>query len=287
MTCSARLPVYALLVMVLFPHRPAMQAVAFTGCYFLGAAAGLFSALIATRTILRGKGRPMALELPSYKLPSLRTALITTLDRATIFLKTAGTFILAIMIVLWWLGSYPQVDPPAAAQEIRAQATAISQSDPARAAELQADADHLTARDASRKSFMGRLGRTVQPIFQPLGYDWQLSVGVMASFAAREVFVSTMAVVISGQEDPDSAGVIHDLAGAKRSDGVTPVFTTATSWSLLVYYVLAMQCLATLVVTAKEAGGVRWAVLQFAWMSGIAYVCAIIVYQGLRAAGVS
>ena len=287
MTCSARLPVYALLVMVLFPERPAMQAMAFTGCYFLGALVGLLSALIARRTILRGAGRPMALELPSYKLPSVRTAVITTVDRGWIFLKNAGTMIMAIMIVLWWLGSYPQGHPPEAAQEMIAQASAIEQAEPAHAAELRTEAERLTAREASRHSFMGRIGRTVQPVFQPLGFDWQLTVGVMASFAAREVFVSTMAVVVSGQEDPDSEGVIHDLALAKRSDGVTPIFTTATSWALLVYYVLAMQCLPTLAVTAKEAGGVRWAVLQFAWMSGIAYLCALMVYQGFRVAGVS
>jgi ferrous iron transport protein B len=281
------LPVYALLVMVLFPERPAMQAVAFTGCYFLGAAAGLLSALVARRTILRGKGRPMALELPSYKLPSLRTALITTLDRGTVFLKNAGTMIMAIMIVLWWLGSYPRTEPPVAAQQLTAQAAAVAPSDPGHAAALRAEAERLTAREASRRSFMGRIGRTVQPVFQPLGFDWQLTVGVMASFAAREVFVSTMAVVVSGQEDPDSEGVIHDLASAKRSDGVTPVFTTSVSWALLVYYVLAMQCLPTLAVTAKEAGGVRWAVLQFAWMSGIAYLCALIVHQVLRAGGVA
>jgi ferrous iron transport protein B len=195
--------------------------------------------------------------------------------------------IMAIMIVLWWLGSYPRTEPPVAAQQLTAQAAAVAPSDPGHAAALRAEAERLTAREASRRSFMGRIGRTVQPVFQPLGFDWQLTVGVMASFAAREVFVSTMAVVVSGQEDPDSEGVIHDLASAKRSDGVTPVFTTSVSWALLVYYVLAMQCLPTLAVTAKEAGGVRWAVLQFAWMSGIAYLCALIVHQVLRAGGVA
>ena len=285
MTCSARLPVYALLVTVLFPARPALQALAFTGCYALGAGVGLVSALIARRTILRGAGRPMAMELPSYKLPSLRTALITTLDRGGIFLKKAGTMILAIMIVLWWLGSYPQSDPTPEAQALRAQATTMS--DTAAAEATIAEADRLDARHAGAHSFMGRVGRGVQPVFAPLGYDWQLTVGVVASFAAREVFVSTMAVVVAGQDDPESEGVIETLSTATRSDGRTPIFTAATSWSLLVYYVLAMQCLPTLAVTAREAGGVRWALLQFAWMSGVAYVLALLVFQTLRACGVS
>jgi ferrous iron transport protein B len=227
----------------------------------------------------------MAMELPSYKLPSLRTALITTIDRGGIFLRKAGTVILAIMIVLWWLGSFPQSGPTPEGEGLRAVAAA-SADDEARDRAL-AEADRLDARFAQANTFMGRIGRTVQPAFAPLGYDWQLTVGVVASFAAREVFVSTMAVVVAGQEDTDDEGVIRTLATATRSDGRTPIFTTATSWSLLVYYVLAMQCLPTLAVTAREAGGWRWAALQFAWMSGVAYVLALIVYQTLGAFGVS
>lgn len=287
MTCSARLPVYALLVIILFPERPALQALAFTGCYALGAVVGLLSALLARRTILRGVGRPMALELPSYKMPSLRSAFVTAIDRGMIFVRKAGTVILAIMIVLWWLGSYPQTDPPEEALDLRAEAVAIADSAPQQAAIFEADADLIEARHASAHSFMGRIGRAAQPAFEPLGFDWQLTVGVMASFAAREVFVSTMAVVVSGHDDPDAEGVLDAIASARRTDSITPVFTTATSWALLVYYVLAMQCLPTLAVTAREAGGARWALLQFAWMCGVAYVLALVVYQSLSAAGIS
>lgn len=284
MTCSARLPVYALLVSVLFPGRPAMQALAFTGCYALGIAAGLLSALVARRTILRGAGRPMALELPAYRAPSLRTALIATWDRSALFLRKAGTVILAISIVLWWLGSYPVVDPPQEARSLRAQAATIHETAPHRAAELEAEAESLTASHAMQESFMGRAGRAIQPVFAPLGYDWKLSVGVMASFAAREVFVSTMAIVATGSDDAEDEGVLDALRTARRTDG-SPVFTTAAAWSLLVYYVLAMQCLPTLAVTAREAGGWRWAALQLVWMSGVAYVLAAIVFQTLRALG--
>jgi ferrous iron transport protein B len=222
------------------------------------------------------------LELPTYKLPSVRTALFTTWDRGWVFLKNAGTNILAICVVLWWLGSYPKIEPPIAVTEMRVRAEALPEAEKAA---LLAEADHAEAKHAGAASYIGRLGKTIQPIFEPLGYDWQLSIGVLSSFAAREVFVSTMAVVTTG-EGEDGDGVMEKIQSAARDDG-TPVFTAATSWSLLVYYVLAMQCLPTLAVTAKEARGRRWAFLQLAWMSGVAYLAALVVYQSLRAAGIS
>jgi ferrous iron transport protein B len=288
MSCSARIPVYVLLTVVLFPARPLMQALAFVGCYVLGVVAALTTSLLFRRTILRGKSRPMALELPTYKRPSLLTALLTTYDRGLIFLKNAGTNILCILVVLWWLGAYPKVDPPQRVTELRAQAAA----EKAKGFEADADADDNLARvlevsHAKSESYLGHIGRAVQPLLAPLGYDRQLSVGILASFAAREVFVSTMAVVALGAEDTeDQQGVMERLATIRRDDG-QKLFTTATSWSLLIYYVLAMQCLPTLAVTAKEAGGVKWALLQLAWMSGLAYVAAFTIYHALRAAGVA
>jgi ferrous iron transport protein B len=284
MTCSARLPVYVLLTTLLFKGRPGMAALAFVGCYALGIVAGLLSAVLARRTFLRGKSRPMVLELPTYKVPSFRTALYTTWDRGWVFTKNAGTNILAICVVLWWLGSYPKVEPPARVAELQAQAAAAT--DPAQAEQLAHQAELEEAKDASARSFIGLLGRGIQPVFQPLGYDWQLSVGVLSSFAAREVFVSTMAVVTTGDDDPEHEGVMEQIQAARRDDG-SPVFTTATSWSLLIYYVLAMQCLPTLAVTAREARGKRWAFLQLAWMTGVAYLAALVVYQSLRAAGIT
>lgn len=330
-TCSARLPVYVLLTGLLFAGQPALAALAFVGCYALGIAAAVFSALIARRTILRGKGRPMVMELPSYKLPSLRTALITTYHRGWVFLKNAGTNILMICIALWWLSSYPKVEPPAEAERIReqiavkgpyllevaaslrtdsaadadwarvhadAQAIVGSQMswkllplDPSSGLARRADeidwfladqtslADQLEARHQAANSFAGRLGKFIQPVFAPLGYDWQLSIGVLSSFAAREVFVSTMAVVVAGSDDAEDEGILRQVATAKRDDGVTPVFTRATAWSLLIYYVLAMQCLPTLAVTARESGSWKWAFLQLGWMCGVAYLAAMIVYQ--------
>ena len=131
---------------------------------------------------------------------------------------------------------------------------------------------------------LGTIGSTIQPIFAPLGYDRQLTIGVLASFAAREVFVSTMAVQVAGSDDVADDTVLESIANAKRDDG-TRVFNQATSWSLLVFYVLASLCLPTLVVTAKEAGGWKWAMLQLGWMSMVAYSGALIVYQLVSAAG--
>lgn len=307
MTCSARLPVYVLLTSLLFADRPALAALAFVGCYALGIVAAVFSALIARRTILRGRSRPMAMELPCYKRPSVRTALLTTLDRAKVFLKSAGTNILMICIVLWWLGAYPKVEAPAGVEEVRAlverakgeRRVVIEADELPEAARswavwarpgdrpgnlgvvdpdvISAEADRVEARNRATHSFLGRMGRAVRPVFEPLGYDWQLTIGVLASFAAREVFVSTMSIVVSGQEE-EGESLFEHLATATRDDGVTPIFTRATSWSLLVYYVLAMQCLPTLAVTAREAGGRKWALVQLAWMCGVAYLAAAAVH---------
>ncbi|MFT5422310.1 MAG: ferrous iron transport protein B [Phycisphaerales bacterium] len=282
MSCTARIPVYVLLVGLLFTDRPAMAALAFAGCYLVGLAAAIFTVLIARRTILRGESRAMTLELPSYKVPSLRTALMTTYDSGFVFLKKAGTAILAIAVVLWWLGTYPLSAPPAETVGLRAQAAQVEPADVGAVESLLSQADRIESQHASANSFAGRIGKAIQPVFAPLGYDWKLTVGVVTSFAAREVFVTTMSVITSGDEELEGKSLRESIASAKRDDGVTPVFTRATSWSLLIYYILAMQCLPTLAVTAKESGAKKWALLQLAWMSGMAYVAAMIVYQVMK-----
>ncbi|MCA9311567.1 MAG: ferrous iron transporter B, partial [Phycisphaerales bacterium] len=288
MSCTARIPVYVLLTILLFPGSPTKQTLAFAGCYLLGIGAGLFSAMVARRTLLRGAARPMAIELPPYRLPSLRTAVLTTWDRGLVFLRKAGTVIFAISVVLWWMSTYPVAEPPAEAVALAERAAALEAQAPEEATALHAEAEHITAAARARGSALGRMGAVMEPVFRPLGYDRQLTVGVLASFAAREVFVATMAVQVLGVEadDVEDQGMLDELAVAQRSDGSGPIFTTATSWSLLVYYVLAMQCLPTLAVTAREAGHWKWAALQFAWMSGMAWVAATIVYQALMLAGV-
>ena len=274
MSCSARLPVYVLLTSLIFVDRPALAALAFVGCYILGASAALFSAVLFGRTILKGRARPMVLELPTYKVPSLRNALLTAKDQGVMFLRTAGTVIIAICIVMWWLSAYPKVEPGPEVQALRAQG-------------LEAEADILQGRAEQAGSFAGQLGRLAEPVFRPLGFDWQLTVGVLTSFLAREVFVSTMSVLVGGGGDAEvDEGVIARIHAMTRSDG-SLVFTPATAAAALVFFVLAMQCLPTLAVTRRETGHIRYALIQLGYMSTVAYIVALVVHQGLRALGVS
>lgn len=285
MSCSARLPVYVLLTSLLFPRSPLRAAAAFAACYLLGALAALGTATVVGRTWLKGEPRPMVLELPSYKWPSLRNAIYTARDQGVAFLQTAGTVIMAICIVMWWLSAYPRVDPPPEALALRSRAANVSVNDVQRETWL-AEAQALETRAAQRGSFSGRLGRLVQPVFAPLGFDSQLTVGILTSFLAREVFVSTMSVLVGGGGESDvDVGVIERIRQATRDDG-TPLFTAATSASALVFFVLAMQCLPTLAVTRRETGSGRYALLQFAYMSTLAYVSALLVHQALRAGGI-
>ncbi len=285
MSCSARLPVYILLTGLLFVDRPGWAGVGFAVCYLLGAAAAFFSAWLFGKTGLRGEPRPMVLELPTYKWPSLNNALLTAKDQGQAFLQTAGTVIVAICVVMWWLSAYPKVQVPAEALQLR-QAAAVAGVAPAEAADLQARADILQGKAEQAGSYAGIIGHTIQPAFQPLGYDWQLTVGILTSFLAREVFVSTMSVIVGGgaEADPDE-GVRRRIRTMTRDDG-SLVFTPATAASALVFFVLAMQCLPTLAVTRKETGAVKYALIQLGYMSGLAYVAALVVYQSLRAAGI-
>jgi ferrous iron transport protein B len=216
----------------------------------------------------------MVLELPTYKIPSFRNALLTAKDQGVMFLRTAGTVIVAICIMMWWLSAYPKVDPPPEVQALRAQG-------------LEAEADVLQGRAEQAGSFAGQMGRLAEPVFRPLGFDWQLTVGVLTSFLAREVFVSTMSVLVgAGNESEVDEGVISRIRAMTRTDG-SLVFTPSTSAAALVFFVLAMQCLPTLAITRRETGHLKYAALQLGYMSTLAYVVALIVHQSLRAAGVA
>jgi len=284
-SCSARLPVYVLLTSFLFADRPAFAGLAFVGCYLLGSLAALGSAALARRTILPGRSRPMVLELPTYKWPSLRVAFANAFEQAWSFLRTVGTIILAICFAMWWLSAYPKAPPPPPAVALQAEAAALAAREPARAAALTAEAARIELRHQQEMSFAGRLGRLAEPLFAPLGYDWRLTMGVLTSFAAREVFVSTIAVLVGAPEDGE-AGILDRLHAAVRDDG-TPLLTTATAVSLLVFFVLAMQCLSTLVTVRRETRHWKWPGLQFAWMTGLAWLAAFVAYRSLLAAGIS
>jgi ferrous iron transport protein B len=285
MSCSARLPVYVLLTNFLFADRPLFAGMAFAACYLLGAVAAMASAFLVRRTLLPGKSRPMVLELPTYKWPSLRVAFANAFEQGWSFLRTVGTVILAICFVMWWLSAYPKVEPPPAAAALTAQAAAVAPTSPAAAERLTAEATGLTLAHQQEASFAGRLGRGVEPLFAPLGYDWRLTMGVLTAFAAREVFVSTLAVLVGAPDEAD-AGILARIHSARRDDG-SPLLTTATAVSLLVFFVLAMLCLATVVTVRRETKSWKWPLLQFCWMTGVAWIGAFAAFHGLRLAGIS
>ncbi|HEY5041443.1 MAG TPA: ferrous iron transport protein B [Verrucomicrobiae bacterium] len=288
LACSARIPVYAMVTALLFPHSPLKAALVFTGAYGFGVVAALVMALIFRGTILPGGSKPLMIELPQYRLPGLRVALLHTFDRAKIFVKQAGTIILAVSLILWALAYYPKSAPPAAAVTMNAQAAQFKQAgDTTKANELSDEAGRLTAQHSLQNSFAGRIGHFIEPAIAPLGYDWQIGIGIFSSFAAREVIVSTLAIVYGVGDDTadhNHSSLYESLRRAKRSDG-TPIFNTATCASLLMFYILAAQCLSTTAVMRRETGGWKWPIFQIIYMTGLAYVCAFIVYQTLKHLG--
>ena len=280
MSCSARVPVYALLTGVLFAGRPLAAGFAFTGCYVLGGIVGLATAALLRKTILRGPSTPMMLELPDYRLPSIRNALTIAMDRGMLFLKNAGSVILSIAIVMWWLSAYPKSPPSPESVAIELRAVEVAPTDPTTAENLRSQAERLNERTQQSGSFAGQLGTICQPAFAPIGLDRQLTVAVLTSFLAREVFTTTVFVLAGAGSDADGEdqGTLATVRSATRDDGL-PLFTMATSASLLIFFVLAMQCLPTLVVVAKETGSWRWPLLQVCYMTIIAYTAALFAYR--------
>jgi ferrous iron transport protein B len=288
MTCSARIPVYAMVTALMFPHSPVKAALIFAGAYGVGMMAAFGAALLFRRTILPGAVKPLLIELPPYRWPILFPALLHTYDRAKIFVTQAGTIILAISLILWGLSHYPKTEAPAEAATLNVQAAQLAKSgDSTQSGKLRIKAGHLTAQAALENSYAGQIGHWIEPVFAPLGYDWQIDIGIVSSFAAREVIVSTLAIVYGVGDDSaekDRTSLYDSLRRAKRSDG-TAIFNTATCASMLVYYILAAQCLSTLVMVRRETNSWKWPLFQLAYMTGLAYVMALLVYQILRHLG--
>ena len=265
LTCSARLPVYAMVTALLFAGQPLLGGVVLAGAYGLGIAAALATAWLFKRTLLRGESRPLLMELPTYKLPSLRTAALAAADRGAVFLRKAGTVILVLSTGMWALSTYPK----------------LPDDRPRDAAPEKAAAQRL------EYAMAGRIGKLVEPVFEPLGFDWRIDIGVLSSFAARETLVSTLSVVFAAGEeasDGDRARLRDALRAQTRPDG-TRLFGVPTACSLLVFFALAMQCLATLAVTRRESGSWRIALLQFTYMTALAYTAALVTYQSLHYLG--
>lgn len=287
LTCSARLPVYAMIAALLFGDQPLYAGLMFAAAYSLGLFAALFTAWCLKKTILTGEATPLVIEMPPYRQPSLQNALLTTIDRASVFVRKAGSVILLISVILWAMATYPKLpeDKLNTGATTVAEVESNTQLDTPNASDVVADETSQSQR-ALEYSLAGRVGKAIEPIFAPLGFDWKINVAVVASFAAREVLVSTLSIVYGmGDEGAeDQAGLTELMRRQTHPDG-TPVFTPAMCVSLLVFYVLAMQCLPTQAVTRRETGTWKWAIFQFGYMSLLAYGCALIAYRGCLAAG--
>ncbi len=267
MTCSARLPVYTMIAAMLFPQQAWKAAGLFAGAYFLGIVAAFVMAWVFKMSILPGKPSPLILDLPPYRAPSLQNAARQAIDRGWMFLRDAGTVILLISIAIWALSTYPKFSDESFAAQLAAS--------PERAAAGPEQLESLRSQWAQEHSIIGRAGKWVQPVFAPLGFDWKTSVGVLTSFAAREVVVSTLSVLYGMGQDAEVHTLSSRLLSAHRADG-SAAFDAATCVSLLVFFVLAMQCLPTQAVTRRETGSWKWAAFQFGYMSLLAYAAAFI-----------
>ena len=280
LTCSARLPVYTMLTALLVPSQPIKAALIFVSAYSLGIAAALLVAFALNRSILKGKANPLVIELPSYKPPNVRNAFLSMVDRGRVFVMKAGTVILLVSIGLWATATYPKSAPPPEAVAMQQQAEQYeADGHIEEAQQLYLAAENLTTAHSLSNTIAGRLGHAIEPAIRPLGYDWRIGIGIISSFAAREVVVSTLSI-IHGIGDGDGGDeLLYESMRHARSNNGTLIYTPATSLSLLVFFVLAMQCLPTSIVARRETGSWKWPALQFGYMTVLAYAAAWITFQ--------
>ncbi len=276
MSCSARLPVYTLMIGAFFAGQTVLGflsvgAVLMLAMYALGIVVALIVAFILKRTVLKSPPPPFIMELPPYRMPNLRTVFQNMLTRAWLFVKRAGTVILAISIILWALMYFPRTQPTTPASEVAAEQTEISP-----------EGEHL------RNSYAGKLGHAIEPVIQPLGFDWKIGVALIASFAAREVLVSTLSIIynVGKDENEESPTLISAIREAKNERGET-VWTPLTALTLMVFFVLAIQCMSTIAVVRRETNSWAWTLFMVSYMTGLAYFAAFVTYQGGRLLGFS
>lgn len=284
MSCSARLPVYVLVIATVFSSDERVAGIFSQGAlvlftmYAVSVLATLTAAAVLRRTVLKGPRPALVLELPPYRLPEWRTLLRNTWERVRSFLVDAGTIILALTIVLWALLTYPKSDEVHARHEAERTAAAGIADEDERAARLTA-IDDSESGEQIRHSVAGRVGLAVEPVLEPLGFDWRIGVGIIGAFAAREVFVATLATVFgisSGEDDP--VPVSEALANATHRDG-RKLMTPLAGLSLMLFFVFACQCMSTIAVVRRESGSWRWPLLMFTYMTVLAYVVSLAVYQ--------
>ena len=270
-SCSARLPVYTLLISMMFANKKdagifSYEGLVLMGMYLLGFAAALLAAIILKYVLKSTEKSYFIMELPVYRRPQMRTVLMLVFNKVKVFLFDAGKIILAISIVLWFLTSHA---PGKTFETI----------------ERNAVSENLTENDVNAQkleaSYAGILGKKIEPVIRPLGFDWKIGIALITSFAAREVFVGTMATIYSTGDSENTETLREKLMAEKKYGTSQPVYTVAVCWSLLVFYAFAMQCMSTLATTYRETRHWKWPAIQLVFMSGLAYLSSLIVYNAL------
>jgi ferrous iron transport protein B len=281
MTCSARLPVYTLVIGALIPASRWTQSLLMVAMYLFSVVTALVAAWVMSRTVkpLKAKRLPFVIELPPYRWPRIGGVVRMMWSKSSMFLREAGTVILACSIALWALLYFPR-GAPDDAPDYDAQIAAAPTD--------EAKATLTAAKQATQleNSYGGRLGHAIEPAIEPLGFDWKIGVGIVGAFAAREVFVSTLGIVyaVGGDADEGSEPLRTALRDEKTSEG-KPSYTPLVGLSLMIFFALACQCMSTLAVVRRETGGLRWPLFLFGYMTALAWVASFVVYQGGRLLG--
>jgi ferrous iron transport protein B len=296
MSCSARIPVYTLLIAAFIPTHTwlggFLPGLVFFAMYALGIVVAVLMALVLKRTLLKGQTPPFVMELPTYKVPSLGMVLYRMSERGWAFVRRAGTLILATTIIIWALGYYPrdaeQIETPYEPRltEIKARLAELPQEADERATldDEEAQLRHQIEADHLRNSFLGRAGQYVEPVVRPLGWDWRIGCAAIASFPAREVVVGTLGVIYNlGSDDVESDEGQALLVGKIQSatwDGTDDkVYCVPVALSIMVFFALCAQCASTLVIIRRETNSAWWPVFTFVYMTTLAYLAALATYQ--------
>jgi ferrous iron transport protein B len=279
-TCSARLPVYAIIIALVIPDEYVLGIVNLQGLtlmllYLIGFGMALFSAFVLNK-ILKIKGKTyFVVEMPNYKLPLFKNVFINVVEKTKAFVFGAGKIILAISVILWFLASNgPGQDFSNAEQQIIEQ----NQENPLSKEMLH----NAIASQKLESSYIGLMGKSIEPVISPLGYDWKIGIAVISSFAAREVFVGTLATIYSVGDSENEDTIKNKMKAETNVKTGAKIFNFASGISLLLFYAFAMQCASTLAITRKETNSWKWPVIQLRLMSGMAYVVALVAYQVLK-----
>jgi ferrous iron transport protein B len=272
--------VYTLMIATFFAGQyvfgfVSLGAVLMLAMYSLGIFVAIVVAFILKRTVLKAPPPPFIMELPPYRLPNLRTVMQNMLTRAWLFLKRAGTVILAISIILWALMYFPRASSQVPGPKSQVPGELVSGNE-----QRTTNNEPLPESEQIKHSYAGKLGHVIEPVIRPLGFDWKIGVALIASFAAREVLVSTLSIIynVGKDEDAQSETLVSAVRDAKTDDG-RPAWTPLTALTLMVFFVLAMQCMSTIAVVRRETNSWRWPLFMIGYMTGLAYIGALITYQ--------